>query len=270
MKHHPLTHLRTANQLPGILKLPSYLSSIAYRNPGSHPSDATYFQYAHSTPLTFFQSMQTTPQKLAHFQSTMATALAVERQWHPDGFASIYPFASLSRGAFPDETILVEVGGGHGHVIRELRATLPDFRGRMVVLDLPAVLSSAPAQDDITFLPYNFLTTPQPIHGARAYLFRHVLLDWSDADCRTILLNTIPALTHPYSRILIAESILPAMERDTTPYKAMMDVQMMRFEGRGRKERQWRSLFEGVGLEVVRIWEGNGGDEVMELRVRVG
>jgi hypothetical protein len=209
--------------------------------------------------------MQSTPKQLAHFQKTMAAALAVERQWHKDGFASIFPFADLSQGATSSSIILVEVGGGHGHVVRELRATLPTFQGRMIVEDLPAVVAGAPPQDEVAYVPYNFLTEKQPIEGARAYLFRHVLLDWSDSDCRKILLNTIPALKQHHSRILIAESILPAM--NPTPYKAMIDVQMIRFEGRGRKERQWKELFQSVGLELIQIWPGNGYDSIMELRL---
>lgn len=209
--------------------------------------------------------MQSTPQQLAHFQKTMAAALAVERLWHRDGFASIFPFAALCEGASSSSTVLVEVGGGHGHVVRELRDTLPAFRGRMVVEDLPAVVAGAPAQDEVAYLPYDFLREKQPVAGARAYLFRHVLLDWSDSDCRTILLNTIPAVTPRHSRILIAESILPAT--DPTPYKAMIDVSMIRFEGRGRKERHWKELFQSVGLEVIHIWPGNGYDSIMELRL---
>ena len=214
--------------------------------------------------------MQSTPKQLAHFQQTMAAGLAIERQWHKDGFASIYPFANLSQDiTSDDELILVDVGGGHGHVIRDLRSTLPNFRGRMVVEDLPAVIGGASPQDEVEYTPYNFLTEPQPIAGARAYLFRHVLLDWSDDDCRTILLNTIPALKgRDDSRILVAEPILPALA--PTPFKAMMDVQMIRFEGRVRKERQWRELFRSVGLDLVNIWPGNGYDSVMELRLASG
>ena len=249
-----------------MVKIPEFIASISYRNPGADPSDKTYFQYANNTNLSFFQFMQSTPKQLGHFQQTMAAGLAIEHQWHKDGFASIYPFANLSKDiSSNEEIILVDVGGGHGHVIRELRSNLPSFRGRMIVEDLPAVISGAPPQNGVEYTPYNFHTEPQPVAGARAYLFRHVLLDWSDDDCRTILLNTIPALEKDHSRILVAEPILPPLA--PTPFKAMMDVQMIRFEGRVRKERQWRELFRSVGLEVVRIWPGNGYDSVMELRL---
>ena len=247
-----------------MLKIPEYIASISYRNPGDDPSDKTYFQYANNTDLSFFESMQKSPQAMAQFQKTMAASLAIERQWHKDGFASIYPFASLSQAtAKADDIVLVEVGGGHGHVVRELRKTLPGFTGPMVVQDLPNVVGGAPPQDGVEMMAYNFFTEAQPVVGARAYLFRHVLLDWSDSDCRKILRNTMGALRKGHSRILIAESILPKM--NPPPFQAMMDVAMIRFEGRGRKERQWRELFASVGLEVVKIWPGRGYDSIMEL-----
>ena len=247
-----------------MVKIPEYIKSISYRNPGENSSDKTFFQYANDTDLSFFQFMQSNKEQLVNFQKIMAAGLAIERQWHKDGFASIYPFSELSKNTSPDEIVLVEVGGGHGHVIKELRATLPDFVGRMVVEDLQAVIDTAPPQDEVESVSYNFLTEKQPIEGARAYLLRHILLDWSDSDCRKILLNTIPAMKRGHSRILVAESILPKM--NPAPYKAMIDVNMIRFEGRGRKENQWRELFQSVGLKVVKVWHGNGYDDIMELQ----
>lgn len=209
--------------------------------------------------------MQSKPGQLAHFQKTMAAGLAVERLWHEDGFASIYPFAKLPRDTSPDGVVLVEVGGGHGHVIKHLRTTVPGFAGRMAVEDLPAVIEGAQRQNEVENVPYDFFTEKQPVKGARAYLFRHVLLDWSDDDCRKILLNTVASMEPAYSRILVAEPIIPPM--NPPPYKVMMDVAMIRFEGRGRKERQWRELFGSVGLEVVKIWPGPGYDSIIELQL---
>lgn len=258
---------RSGNQLAGVVKMPEYISSISYRNPGEHPLDKTYFQYANNTNLSFFEFMQSSPGQLAHFQNTMAAGMAIERQWHKDGFASIYPFEQLSKSdALTGDAVLVEVGGGHGHVIKHLRTTLPGFAGRMVVEDLPAVIESAPCQNGVENLPYNFFTEEQPVKNARAYLFRHILLDWSDDDCRKILLNTIASMKPGYSSILVAEPILPRL--NPAPYKAMMDVAMIRFEGRGRKEQQWRELFDSVGLTVVKIWPGNGYDSIMELQLK--
>jgi hypothetical protein len=126
-------------------------------------------------------------------------------------------------------------------------------------------LTLASADTESYLFEHLLIRTAEPVKNARAYLFRHILLDWSDDDCRKILLNTIASMKPAYSRILVAEPILPPV--NPAPYKAMMDVAMIRFEGRGRKERQWRELFDSVGLEVVKIWPGNGYDSIIELRL---
>jgi hypothetical protein len=181
---------RSGNQLAGVVKIPEYIASISYRNPGENPSDKTYFQYSNNTDLSFFQFMQSSPVQLAHFQKTMAAGLAVERQWNKDGFASIYPFLELCRAredALPDNPVIVEVGGGHGHVIKHLRTTLPGFTGRMVVEDLPAVIEGAPRQDEVENVPYNFFTEKRE-YARFLELFvrfgRFSLLPWVSRDLK--------------------------------------------------------------------------------------
>ena len=56
-----------------------------------------------------------------------------------------------------------------------------------------------------------------------------------------------------YSRVLINDWILP--DRGSGMIPAVMDVNMMAvLSGMERTESQWRVLFEGVGLQLVRFW----------------
>jgi hypothetical protein len=55
---------------------------------------------------------------------------------------------------------------------------------------------------------------------------------------------------------------------ESTYFRALMDIQMMNYGGGGRKERQWRAIFESVGLEIVKIWPGVKSDSVMELGLK--
>jgi hypothetical protein len=43
-----------------------------------------------------------------------------------------------------------------------------------------------------------------------------------------------------------------------------MDINMMRFGGSGRKEKQWRELLGSAGLEIVKIWKPVRHDSIME------
>ncbi|KAF4636560.1 hypothetical protein G7Y89_g1527 [Cudoniella acicularis] len=133
----------------------------------------------------------------------------------------------------------------------------------MVLEDLAKTVENHAPLKKTEIIPYNFFTTEQPVKGARAYLLRHVLHDWPFHACRQILLNTIPALVKGKSRILIAEVILPDM--NTSAFGSLMDIQMMKYGGSGRKERMWREIFESVGLEVAKIWPAVGTDSIFEL-----
>ena len=98
--------------------------------------------------------------------------------------------------------------------------------------------------------------------GARAYLLRHVLVDWSDEKCRQILRNTIPALEAGKSRLLFAEIVIDA--RNASFFCTMMDINLMRYSGSGRTEKQWRKLLGSVGLSITKILPPGKYDSIME------
>ena len=98
--------------------------------------------------------------------------------------------------------------------------------------------------------------------GARAYLLRHILDDWSDQSCRAILQNILPGLVKGKSRLLIVETILPATNAPV--FAAMMDINLMRYTGMTRTLRSWRELLGSVGLEIVKVWPPVRHDSVIE------
>jgi len=254
-----------ARNLSGMSKLPEYLAKTSYRNPGDDPSAKSLFQYSNNTELEFFQWLQTQPAALKTFNTSMAKSVATERARAGKGLVDIYPFKSLGEGlSCPDEIVLVDVGGGQGQVLEDMRMHVLELNGKKMVLeDLPKTVEDHVPLEDVDFVPYDFLTVEQPVKGARAYLLRHILHDWPDRICRKILLNTIPALVKGKSKILIVEIILPPVNPPI--FGALMDIQMMNYGGGGRKERQWRAIFESVGLEIVKIWPTAKSDSVMEL-----
>jgi len=255
-----------ARTLTGIARLPEYLAKTSYRNPGDDPSSTqSLFQFTNNTQLEFFEWMQTQPGPLAAFNASMAHSIAMERARTGKGFADLYPFETLAKSHTSDEVVLVDIGGGVGQVLEDIRKHVPRLVGKMILEDLPKTVSAHVPLENVEFVDYNFLTTEQPIKGARAYLLRHVLHDWSDNMVRKILLNTIPALGED-SKILIVEVVLPPMNAPV--FSALMDIQMMIYGGAGRKERQWRALFESVGMEIEKIWPAAKGDSVMELALR--
>ena len=62
-------------------------------------------------------------------------------------------------------TIIVDVGGGMGHDLRELKAKHPNLRSRLVLQDLPETINEIEhAGEGIEATVHGFLT-PQPIRG---------------------------------------------------------------------------------------------------------
>lgn len=95
-------------------------------------------------------------------------------------------------------------------------------------------------------------------------MLRHVLHDWPDHACKKILQNTIPALVKGKSKIMVVEVILSSPDPDELVFGSLMDFQMMKYGGMGRKERQWRALIESAGLKVVKIWPAIRHDRIIE------
>ena len=123
--------------------------------------------------------------------------------WMDTGFYSVKD--RLLKGMAVDEhaATIVDVGGGMGHDLVELKKKQPDLQGRFILQDLPQVVEQIvqplegievtshdfyTKQPVIGTLPRStFLATTQYLcisAGARVYFMHSVLHDWPDVDCR--------------------------------------------------------------------------------------
>lgn len=81
---------------------------------------------------------------------------------------------------------------------------------------------------------------------------RYILHDYSDSICQKILKNIVDAMTPGYSKLLIFEFILPDVGAPL--YPSLLDINMMALlSGLERTERQWKTLLDSVGLEIVKF-----------------
>lgn len=60
--------------------------------------------------------------------------------------------------------MLVDIGGGYGHEIQEIKKRYPAIPGRMILQDLPETISHVTAAPGTEAMAYNFFT-PQLIRG---------------------------------------------------------------------------------------------------------
>jgi hypothetical protein len=225
------------------------------------------FSFSRGTSLSYFEYLTSQEDKTELNEFNAAMARSVESDRLPDGrnFLDAFPFEKELGHVPPEEVAIVDIGGGYGHLIREVRRRLTGVKGKLVVQDLPETVAGAnlPDNENIEAVGYNFFKAEQPLRGAHIYILRHVLHDWSDRESRAILANMRPALVKGKSRLLVIEIILE--KTGTSAWGALMDLMMMQYGGMGRKERQWRELFESAGYKLVKVWPAVKDDAIMEL-----
>lgn len=194
-------------------------------------------------------------------QTLFNSYIASRRQGKPMWF-DVYPVERLLGHALPyeDTVFLVDIGGNQGHDLIKFRQQHPYLPGKLVLQDMPKVVSGVSGcEAGIEVMAYSFLDT-QPVQGARVYYFRSIFHDWPDHICQQILRNTISAMAADYSRILIMDFVLS--DTNTPLLQASLDIQMMSIgAGVERSKSQWKDLLHSVGLEIAGIWNHSPGME---------
>ncbi|KAI1733692.1 putative O-methyltransferase [Xylaria scruposa] len=226
-------------------KAPRYFKEAGYHCP-TDPRDGLT-QYAFQSKLSAFQLYSSMPGLLKDFNMFMGNTMGARSYW-----IDWYPVQErLLNGSMQELPLLVDVGGGKGHDLLAFHEKYPT-QGRLVLQDLATVIESIRDIHPIEPVAYDFFTE-QPIHGARAYFYHHILHDWSDVKCLEILKQAKNAMKPGYSKLLIHEMIIP--EQGASKFHAMLDLTMMVFNaGMERTERQWEELLHKAGLKVVKFW----------------
>ncbi|KAI3104201.1 hypothetical protein CBS147333_7255 [Penicillium roqueforti] len=230
------------------------------KNNNQFPSSAkdTPFQLGFNTDMNYFEWLGHNPDLAKDFQQWMTLKQKTTLNW-VDWFDIQRSIIDGSSGK-PEDVLLVDVGGGEGHYLRQFREKFPETPGRLILQDLPQVVSTVEnLPEGIELTPHDFFI-PQPVKGARAYFMHWILHDWSDEHCRSILANIVDAMEPGYSRLIIHESILPDLHCDlpSACLSVMMMVQVAAFE---RSEKQWRDLLASVGLTKVTFYQPPGSGE---------
>jgi hypothetical protein len=160
--------------------------------------------------------------------------------------------AVLAACRFDDLRHVVDVGGGHGQLLKALLLHHPQLRGTL--FDQPAVLASAELpvelEGRLTLVGGDFFeAVPE---GADAYLLKHILHDWDDGRCLRIL-ERIAAAMAPGGRVLILEQVIP---EGNAPFPGkLLDLNMlvMTEGGRERTVTEYAALLESAGLRLETI-----------------
>ncbi|HEX5030132.1 MAG TPA: methyltransferase [Candidatus Eisenbacteria bacterium] len=198
------------------------------------------FEKALGMPVFDYLAQQ--PEKASLFSETMIGFHGEE----PAAISAAYDFSGIST--------LADIGGATGHLLATVLAKHPTMRG--ILFDLPHVVADAPAllaargmSDRVKIEKGTFFDRiPE---GADAYLLSHVIHDWSEPQCLTILGHCRRAM-RPDARLLIVEMVLPS-GGEPHPGK-MLDLMML--VGPGGQERtafEFAALLEKAGFRLTKV-----------------
>ncbi|MFE4590746.1 methyltransferase [Streptomyces laurentii] len=154
---------------------------------------------------------------------------------------------------------LVDVGGGDGSTLAAIAAAHPGLLGTVVdnedvIGAVSGVVRASGVSQRCTGSVGDFLTGVPA--GGDVYLLKHVLFEWDDAACTTILRNCREAMTEE-GRVLVVAALMPEWDAKDPlglMVAAVNDVQLMCLgAGRERSEKEYAGLFSAAGLRLDRV-----------------
>lgn len=179
------------------------------------------------------------------------------------GFSAAEADAVVMAYDFSRFGTLVDVGGGHGHLLGIILKATPTLRG--VLFDAPHVVAGAKlaemgVADRCSTAGGNFFESV-PV-GGDAYIMKHIIHDWNDTDCGTILGN-IRKVSRPGTKLLVVELVIPP--GDAPHPGKLLDLEMLVVaSGKERTEVEYGSLFAANGFRLTRIVPTQGPASVIE------
>jgi hypothetical protein len=189
-----------------------------------------------------FDLLAERPEQLANFQAAMTSSSTLAGKAVTDA----YDFSGIKR--------LADVGGGHGALLAAILRRYPAMQG--VLFDRAEIVAGVPKDqfagcEDRAAIEAGSFFERVP-DGCDAYIMKHIIHDWSDEHCRTILMLMRQKLPKD-GRVLLCEMVVTD-EPGPTPAK-QLDIEMlvMTVGGKERTREEFAELFASSGLRLNRI-----------------
>jgi hypothetical protein len=200
----------------------------------------TGFDKAHGMPL--FEYLRQHPAEASDFSEAMVGFHGEE----PPAVARAYDFSGFKN--------IVDVGGATGNLLAAILSSHADLHGVLfdmahVVAEAPPLLKARGVENRVTIAAGSFFDTVPA--GGDCYLLSHIVHDWNEEKCLTILGHCRKAIK-PDGRLLIVEMILPA--GDTPHPGKVLDMVMLVFPGgQERTEAEYGTLLGRAGFRLNRV-----------------
>jgi hypothetical protein len=209
--------------------------------------------FDHHFGVPFFDYLTTHPEEAAMFSDML---MGINSGDAP-AIAAAYDFSSYSH--------IADIGGATGHILTTVLASHPGPHGTL--FDLPhnqagaaELIQSRGMADRVTFCPGSFFESVPG--GCDLYMLSHVIHDWGEEQCLTILGNCHRAMSAG-SRLLIVEMVLP-QGNAFHPGKTL-DITMLTLAGgQERSEPEYRALLEKANFQLIRVIPTNSAVSIVE------
>jgi hypothetical protein len=182
------------------------------------------------------------PADASLFNQTMVGLHGME----PAAVAAAYDFAVFQT--------IADVGGSTGNMLTTILGRHEGPQG--ILFDMPHVVRDAPdliqkrgLTDRIRIESGNFFESVPA--GADAYIFSHIIHDWNEEQCLTILGNCRRAINQD-GRLLLVEMVLPS--GDTPHPGKMFDMMMLLVTGgRERTAAEYTALLAKAHFQLTQV-----------------
>ena len=203
--------------------------------------------------MPIFEYLAQHPEEASHFSAAMVGYHGAETP----AVAAAYDFGRFGT--------IVDVGGATGNLLAAILSRHAAPRG--VLFDRPHVVAEAPAllkaygiQDRVTLEGGSFFEGVPA--GGDAYVLSHIIHDWNEDRCLTILGHCRKAMA-PDGRLLLVETVLPP--GDTPHQGKVLDMVMLVVPGgQERTEAEYADLFSKAGFTLSRVVPTDSSDSVVE------
>ena len=192
--------------------------------------------------MPIFDYMAQHPDLAKHFNGAMVGIHGGE----PPAVAAAYDFSQFGT--------VTDIGGSTGNMLGHILTKHTGPKG--VLFDLPHVVKDSPptlekfgVADRVSIEEGSFFNSVPA--GSDAYILSHIIHDWNEEECLTILGNCREAM-HDDSKLLIVEFVLP--EGDEPHIGKLLDMVMLVLPGgEERTPAEYSELLSKAGLKMTNV-----------------
>ncbi|KGO67499.1 O-methyltransferase, family 2 [Penicillium italicum] len=161
-------------------------------------------------------------------------------------------------GIVAGSATMVDIGGGRGELLLEVRAAYPHLRAEdLIVQEFNSDIDRVPG---VQLMKWNYKEeAEQPVYGACVYALQHILHNLPDLDA-VALLQKISRAMVPGSRVIIIE-----YAKNLT-YTSLHASMIALYGGRERSSVEWKQIAGLCGLEVTFEVYVRAGESLVEMR----